>query len=368
MISEDEIRYYRQLDERQQRIFLGMKAKSLGVSGVRMVSETFGVNAKTVRKGKQELSALPDSPPRRVREAGGGAKKKLGAHPEWLEAFDRVVEGSTAGLPQDCAVRWTHLGRRRIVGLLAAEGQSVSSYHVAQMLALRGLKKRKLLKMNDLKKCEQREEQFEKIGCYRQCFTGLNLPVLSIDTKKKEMLGNFHRAGECYSSASRRVNDHDFPQFLRRQNRTPRHPRRQCQPGLRRGRTRRHRGRGLPAGGRPLAADRPPPRHEGAAGQAGRVGQSLAGQERARGCLGPLLAAGQPRVGRHAGQVQPLRRSDCATSPTARPMWPLPWAARCSAISSRGPSRKSSGTPPGSSWECTNTRCAPTRPGATTSP
>ena len=75
MISEDEIRYYKQLDERQQRVFLGLKAKSLGSSGVRLVSEAFGVDPKTVRKGKQELSELPEPPPLRVHRAGGGAKK-----------------------------------------------------------------------------------------------------------------------------------------------------------------------------------------------------------------------------------------------------------------------------------------------------
>lgn len=77
MISNDEIRYYKQLDERQQRLFLGMKAKLLGRSGVRLVSETFGVDVKTVRKGRQELSGLPDSPTKRIRKAGGGAKKNL---------------------------------------------------------------------------------------------------------------------------------------------------------------------------------------------------------------------------------------------------------------------------------------------------
>lgn len=75
MISEDEIRYYKQLDERQQRLFLGMKAKLLGRSGVRLVSESFEVDVKTVRKGRQELSHLPDSPAKRIRKAGGGAKK-----------------------------------------------------------------------------------------------------------------------------------------------------------------------------------------------------------------------------------------------------------------------------------------------------
>ena len=75
MISEDEIRYYKQLDERQQRLFLGMKAKLLGRSGVRLVSVVFGVNPKTVRQGKAELSSLPDTPLKRIRKTGGGAKK-----------------------------------------------------------------------------------------------------------------------------------------------------------------------------------------------------------------------------------------------------------------------------------------------------
>ena len=75
MITEDEIRYYKQLDERQGRLFLGMKAKLLGRSGVRLVSETFEVDAKTVRKGKSELMELPDTPSKRIRRSGGGAKK-----------------------------------------------------------------------------------------------------------------------------------------------------------------------------------------------------------------------------------------------------------------------------------------------------
>lgn len=75
MITEDEIRYYKQLDERQGRLFLGMKAKLLGRSGVRLVSEAFRVDSKTVRKGKIELSELPDTPSKRIRKLGGGAKK-----------------------------------------------------------------------------------------------------------------------------------------------------------------------------------------------------------------------------------------------------------------------------------------------------
>lgn len=75
MISEDELLYYKQLDERQRRLYLGMKAKGLGRSGSRIVSEAFGVNIKTVRAGKKELSQLPKTPLKRVRKSGGGAKK-----------------------------------------------------------------------------------------------------------------------------------------------------------------------------------------------------------------------------------------------------------------------------------------------------
>ncbi len=81
------------------------------------------------------------------------------------------------------------------------------------MLQLRGYKKRKLVKMNDLSQSEKRNEQFEKIAVYRKQFTNMNFPVLSIDTKKKEMIGNFHRPGSCYSKSMRRVNDHDFASF-----------------------------------------------------------------------------------------------------------------------------------------------------------
>ena len=76
VVTEDEIRYFKQLDERQQRLYLGLKAKLHGWHGVKLVSEAYGVDVKTVRSGKSELSDLPATPPARVRKTGGGAKKK----------------------------------------------------------------------------------------------------------------------------------------------------------------------------------------------------------------------------------------------------------------------------------------------------
>ena len=96
---------------------------------------------------------------------------------------------------------------------LEASSIRVSRYHVKQMLRLRGYKKRKLLKMNELSQAERRNEQFEKIMIYRKQFTEMDFPILSIDTKKKEMTGNFYRPGQCYSQSMRRVNDHDSASF-----------------------------------------------------------------------------------------------------------------------------------------------------------
>jgi hypothetical protein len=89
------------------------------------------------------------------------------------------------------------------------------------MLQLRGYKKRKLVKMNDLSQSERRNEQFEKSEAYRRQFTDMVFPVLSIDTKKKEMIGDFHRSGSCYSQSMRRVNDYDFASQMGKSS--PRH-------------------------------------------------------------------------------------------------------------------------------------------------
>lgn len=74
-VTATELRYYKQLDERQQRLYLGLKAELLGTHGVKLVSEAYGVDIKTVMKGKSELTDLPTVPLKRIRKVGGGPKK-----------------------------------------------------------------------------------------------------------------------------------------------------------------------------------------------------------------------------------------------------------------------------------------------------
>ena len=107
-------------------------------------------------------------------------------------------------------MKWTYLSERQISAELDLKQVPVSRYLVKQLLRFRAYKKRNLLKMNTLKEVEGRNEQFERIATYRQSFKQNGLPILSIDTKKKEMLGNFSRPGTAYATGQRRANDHDF--------------------------------------------------------------------------------------------------------------------------------------------------------------
>jgi hypothetical protein len=115
-----------------------------------------------------------------------------------------------AGLPQDKDVKWTHLSERTIGDNLANKNHITSRYHVKQMLRFRQYKKQALLKKIALKDVEGKNEQFEKIATYRTFFTNEGLPVISIDTKKKELLGNFSRSGTAYFISERHAYDHDF--------------------------------------------------------------------------------------------------------------------------------------------------------------
>jgi hypothetical protein len=121
-----------------------------------------------------------------------------------------IVEPVTAGNPQDESEKWAYLTQVEIVDALRGRGFGVGRKSVSQLLKKHGYKRRKMLKANSLSEAEGRDEQFKRIDEVKQAFLAKGLPVLSIDTKKKEMLGNFHRNGSRYAKAPRKVNDHDF--------------------------------------------------------------------------------------------------------------------------------------------------------------
>ena len=167
------MKYMSQLDEKSKRRFLATKAIPLGCHGVTWVAEASGVNRDTIYKGIHELKADEQIPKGRVRKPGGGSKRLLDKNPVLLEVFDDIVEAHTAGLPQDDSVRWVSLTTPQIREIFKERGIDISDYHVRQMVAVRGFKKRSFVKSKTLKDDKDRDAQFQKINTLtEQCLKG----------------------------------------------------------------------------------------------------------------------------------------------------------------------------------------------------
>ena len=118
-----------------------------------------------------------------------------------------------AGLPQDDTVRWIDLSVTQIIQIFKEHDIDISHYIVRKMIKLRGFKKRSFHKTKTLKEVKNRDAQFKLLEATWTSCDRLGIPVLSIDTKKKEMLGNFKRAGKTFSLQELAALDHDFASF-----------------------------------------------------------------------------------------------------------------------------------------------------------
>lgn len=199
-----------QFDERSKRLFLATRANHLGKHGVTLVSKESGVDRKTIYRGIHELNSTDRLQNGRVRNIGGGRKKLLQKHPEYLAGFDVIAKKHTAGLPQDLSVKWLNLTIPQIREKLKEHNIGVSDYHVRQMVEMRGFKKRSFVKFKTFKDVKDRDAQFKKIERLVNHCLNQGIPVLSIDTKKKEIIGNFKRNGQVLCQGVPKSFDHDF--------------------------------------------------------------------------------------------------------------------------------------------------------------
>lgn len=213
VFSEADLTLIQQLDERKRRLYCAAKAINIGKHGVAAVCASIHMSKNTIYKGIRELKDKVTLPGKSIRTSGGGRKPILTEHPEHLSLFDEIVLNHTAGLPQDDNVRWLEVSVAQILQIFKEHHISISAYIVRKMIKLRGFKKRSFHKTRTLKEVENRDAQFKVLeatwaSCVRQ-----GIPVLSIDTKKKEMLGNFKRAGQVFCQHEQAALDHDFASF-----------------------------------------------------------------------------------------------------------------------------------------------------------
>ena len=137
-------------------------------------------------------------------------EKKSSQQVELVQVFAQVTEGHTGGSPTDAGVKWVSLKPLELQQTLEERGFEVSLHVVGQLMQNAGLRRRSYLRKSAMGHSEHRGQQFDKINALRARFSEAGLPILSIDTKQKELLGNFHRRGHYYDRHHRQVNDHDF--------------------------------------------------------------------------------------------------------------------------------------------------------------
>ena len=201
------------LDEKQKRLFLASCANTLGCGGIKKVCQISGCSKDIVIRGKRELEAS-NSCTERVRQKGGGRKRVEETYPDLLCRIEQIVADSTYGNPENPLV-WTTKSLRKIQNALLSEYQIYVSVETTARL-LRKLNyslqsNKKMLQVGETH--PDRNEQFEYINALTKIFILEGQPVISVDTKKKENIGNFKNNGKEYrkNKNPREVLDHDFP-------------------------------------------------------------------------------------------------------------------------------------------------------------
>jgi hypothetical protein len=202
------------LNERQRRIYLASEAKAYGRGGVSQVSRVSGVSRTTIRVGLAELESGGRIDISRVRKPGGGRKFVESNIPGIQERVREIVDGATYGGPGK-VLSWTTESLRKIQAkLLGRFGMSVSFKTVGAILEDMGYSKQANQKMLQVGEPHpDRNAQFELIDKKAKDFIAAGEPVISVDTKKKENIGNFKNNGTEYrkNKDPRKVLDHDFP-------------------------------------------------------------------------------------------------------------------------------------------------------------
>jgi hypothetical protein len=199
------------LDERQRRLYLGAEARALGHGGIRLVAAAAGVREATVSLGAAELES-GEEPLGRVRRRGGGRKRLTDTDPGLVPALLALVEPEERGDPVS-PLRWTVKSTRVLAGELTAAGHRVSADTVDKLLHQQGFSLQANAKTIEGRQHPDRDAQFRYINVQARAFQEAGDPVISVDAKKKEQVGEYENAGRTWRPRGEpvRVRDHDFP-------------------------------------------------------------------------------------------------------------------------------------------------------------
>jgi hypothetical protein len=202
------------LNERQLRLVALAEAKSLGHGGIKRVAEACGLSRRSIERAKVEANReAQDSPSlkQRIRRPGGGRKKLVDHKPCLLGALDRLVDPETHGDPMS-PLRWTSKSTAKLARELENAGYKVSANTVAGLLKQAGYSLQSVRKKLEGASHEDRDQQFHFINNSVIEFQDQGEPVVSIDAKKKELIGAFHDKGKEWQQSGQpeEANTHDL--------------------------------------------------------------------------------------------------------------------------------------------------------------
>ena len=200
------------LSERSRRLWAAAEAKELGWGGVSAVAKATGLSRLTIARGVRELQAPPPLEPSRVRRPGGGRKRAAVLDPTLVDDLQRLVEPVTRGDPES-PLRWTCKSTRRLAKELGGMGHKASHTLVAALLHELGYSLQANRKTREGTSHPDRNAQFEHINRTAAAFLQRQQPTISVDTKKKELVGDFKNGGRQWRPQGdpQKVRVHDFP-------------------------------------------------------------------------------------------------------------------------------------------------------------
>jgi hypothetical protein len=205
------------LMERARRLFAGSEAIAFGYGGIAAVSRATGLSQKTVRRGLFECRQIesgfaPTLQPTRSRRPGGGRKKLTDKHPLMLGTLKQLLESTTRGDPES-PLLWTARSQRNLVAAMKQKGYSMSNHTLAKQLVELGYSLQGNQKRLEGAQHPDRNAQFEHINEKTRRQLQIGSPAISVDTKKKELVGAYNNEGRELRpvGAPQPVNVHDFP-------------------------------------------------------------------------------------------------------------------------------------------------------------
>ena len=211
VLREKMDRLWPHLNERARRLLAASEARALGRGGITLVSRACGLSRVTITKGLRELDE-PPLPAGRVRHAGGGRPLIEVVDLDLPESLEAMVEPVSRGDPES-PLRWTSKSTRTLAAELTASGHPVSHETVAQLLRVLGYSLQSTRKTREGKQHPDRDAQFRFINNEVRKALAAKRPVISVDTKKKELVGDYTNAGQQWrpTKTPHRVKVHDFP-------------------------------------------------------------------------------------------------------------------------------------------------------------